>query len=533
MSVASRVAALVARRRLARLRACAEDAGPAQDRVFRRLLRAARRTAFGHEHGLGAVRTRADWADAVPLRGYAEMNAWWARARSGEPDVSWPGTVRCFALSSGTTSGEKHLPVSEATIRTARGGAFDAMVPYLAARPDADLLGGKLLFLGGATRLREEGPSLVGDMTGILATRMPAYLASRQVPGPEIAAEPDWERKVPLAADESMTHDVRAMAGVPSWIVLFAETVLARARAAGRRVDRLVDLWPRLGLYAHGGMSFGPYRRRLLELHGGDLWCLDGWSASEGGMLSVQDRREAYDMLPILDRGTWFELVPLREVGSSRPTRLPIERAEVGEDYAVALNTDSGIWSYLLGDVVRFTSRMPLRLEFAGRIAHTLNAFGEHVSGGELDRAILGACAARDLRVREFAVAAEFPTVGRPTGHHVHYLEVEPGGGPHDLRLLALEIDRRIAEGNEDYAAHRRHGFGVGEPAVVLVPPGTFLHWMRVRGRFGGQNKVPRVLGAADAVAFARFVAVRLLLPPVPPGVDQAFPSFGPPLTPV
>jgi len=528
MSVASRVAGVFARHRLARMRGCAQDAGPVQERVFRRLLRAARRTAFGREHGLAAVRTRADWADAVPLRDYAGMAPWWERARTGEPDVSWPGTVRCFAISSGTTSGEKHLPVSEATIRSARGGALDAIVPYLAARPDADMLGGRLLFLGGATRLREEGVSLVGDMTGILASRMPSFLTSRHVPGPEIAAESDWERKLPRAADAAMAEDVRAMAGVPSWIVLFAETVLARARAAGRRADHLVDLWPRLGVYAHGGMSFAPYRQRLIELHGGDLWCLDGWSASEGGMLSVQDRRESHDMLPVLDRGTWFELVPLREVGSPRPTRLPIERAEVGVEYAVALNTDSGIWSYLLGDVVRFTSRVPLRLEFAGRIAHTLNAFGEHVSGGELDRAILGACVARRLLLREFAVSAEFPVPGRPTGRHVHYLEVEPTGVAPDLRALALEIDRRIAEGNEDYEAHRRHGFGLAEPTVVLVPPDTFLHWMRVRGRFGGQNKVPRVLGAADAGAFAKFVAARLPTPPAPPGFASPFRPLAP-----
>lgn len=496
MSIVSSLAHRLAVRRLARMRARAADPAPQQARVLARLVRAGRRTAFGREHGFDRVATHADFVRAVPLRDYAGMAPWWQRAKAGERDVAWPGAIRCFAISSGTTSGEKYLPVSPATIRSARGGALDAVVPFLAARPEARLLDGKLLFLGGSTTLREEGGALVGDMTGILTRHAAGFARRRHVPGAAVAAIGAWDEKIARAAEVCLDADVRMIGGVPSWILAFAETLLAHARARGRRAETLTDVWPGLALYVHGGMAFAPYRRRFRELLGrDDVWCLDGYSASEGGMYAVQDRRDEPDMLPVVDRGVFFELVPVAEVGSAAPTRLALHEAAPGAEYAVAVTTDSGAWAYLVGDVVRVTSVRPLRVLFAGRIAHTLNAFGEHVSGGELDRAVLGAGEAMDVRVREYAVAARFPDAAHTTGGHVWYVEFD--GAVPDLTVFGRALDRRVAAGNEDYAAHRARDFGLDGPEVRAVPAGAFHAWMRLRGKVGGQHKVPRVLAPA------------------------------------
>ena len=244
----------------------------------------------------------------------------------------------------------------------------------------------------------------------------------------------------------------------------------------------------------HGGVSYAPYAARMRQLIGAPIRTTDTYSASEGGMLAVQDRIDDPGMLPLLDRSTFFEFVPACELDKSEPTRLPIDRVEPGADYAVALTTDSGIVSYLVGDLVRFTSVDPLRLVFAGRTAHTLNAFGEHISGGELDRAIADAATATGAVVREFAVGIDFPNEDEQQGRHVYLVEFHRT--PENIEAFSRAVDDTIRRGNEDYATHRT--FGLLPPSVVAVAEGTFLEFMRRRGKIGGQHKVPRVVGEAD-----------------------------------
>lgn len=476
-----------AARRLARMRRLAADPQAAQQRVFVRLQRAMARTACGRTHGIGQLRGPEDLARAVPLQRYEDCAPAWQRARAGEPDVCWPGVIRYWALSSGTTSGEKFLPVSAATIRSNRGGGVDALVPHLASSA-ASLSGGRLLFLGGSTALRQEGPVWIGDNTGIMARHVPRWVRHWHAPGRSVAALPDWEQKIERAARELVGTDLRMLSGVPSWIVLFAERVLDQS---GRR--NLVELWPQLQLFVHGGVAFAPYRARCRELFGADIRCTDTYSASEGGMLAVQDLPDARGMLPIVDRGVYFEFVPPAELGRAQPTALPLHAVEPDVDYAVVLTTDSGLCRYLLGDVVRFDPGPIRRLQFAGRLAHTLNAFGEHVSGGELDRAIAAAAEATQAIVAEFAVAPVFPDAADARGGHRYYVEFVRAPG--DLGAFTAQLDRSIAAGNADYATHRQ--FGLRQPIAVPMPRGTFLAVQRHRGKVGGQHKVPRVLPPA------------------------------------
>lgn len=471
------------------MRALACAPREAQERVLRRIVRKARDTQFAREHGLGAVRTLADLARAVPLRDYAASQAWWARARAGEPDVCWPGRIRYWAITSGTTAGEKLMPVSADTIRTNRLGGFDALVPFLAQDP-RDLFAGRLVFLGGCTALREQGPIVVGDNTGIMARHVPRLLARRHAPSAAVRAIPGWEEKIARAADELVDADVRMISGVPSWLVLFGEAVLERARARGADAADLRSVWPKLALFVHGGVVFEPYARRVRALFGEALTCIDTYSASEGGMLAVQDLPGSRGMLPLCDRGVVFEFVPLGELGAASPRRVPLAEVETGIDYAVVVTTDSGIFGYLLGDVVRFVSRAPLRLVFAGRVAHQLNVYGEHLSGAEIERAMAEVAQSSGAAVMEFASTAVISVAGDPLGGHLHFVEFD--GTPPEPRAFARALDAAIAAGNEDYATHRSHG--VREPVVRPVPRGTFYAWMRHRGKLGGQNKVPRVL---------------------------------------
>lgn len=473
-------------RRLAQMRALAHDPSAAQSAILNGLIARACNTAFGRDHRLERVRSHDDWARAVPLRDYTAIAPYFDRARNGERDVIWPGQIRYWAISSGTTAGEKYLPVSMDTVRGNKRGGFDAIAPCVAST-DPRLFRGRLLFLGGSVNLRKHGDNWIGDNTGIMTLHIPRLLRRWHTPGQAVAALPTWEQKIAEAARISSRQDVRMISGVPSWMIIFGEKVL---ELRGKRT--LTEVWPNLALFVHGGMSFGPYRQRMLQLAGGELWCTDTYSASEGGMLAVQDERDNLGMLPLVDQGVFFEFVPVNELDAQRPTRLPLERVETGVDYAVVLNTDSGIFGYMVGDSVRFTSTRPYRLVFAGRLKHTLNAFGEHVSGGELDRAIGHAAQATGSEVEEYAVATAYPSAERAQGGHVYYVEFRRD--PANNADFAAAIDAAIIAGNEDYTAHREKGYGMAAPAVVSVARGAFYEWMKARGRLGGQNKVPRVL---------------------------------------
>lgn len=466
-----------------------------QRQIFDRLLARLAPTAFGRAHDLARVRCPADLARAVALQDYDSLQPWWRRARDGERDVVWPGRIRFWAISSGTTSGEKYLPVSAATIANNRRGGFDALVPHLAdSQRHTDLFGGRMLFLGGSTAMRRQRGAVIGDNTGIMALHVPRCLRHLHAPGPATRALTTWQEKVQRAAIETARCDLRMLAGVPSWILLFGEAVLQHCRVQGRNVATLRDVWPRLQLFVHGGVTFAPYAARCRELIGGDIRYTDTYSASEGGMLAVQERRDDPAMLPLLDRSTFFEFVPQDELGRPDARRLTIDQVEPDVDYAVALTTDSGIVSYLVGDLVRFTSTRPLRLVFAGRIAHTLNAFGEHLSGGELDRATAAAAEATGSVLRDFAVGVRYPDQDQAMGGHWFLLEFHRA--PADLERFRDALDAALQRGNEDYASHR--SFGLLPPRVSTLPDGAFLSFLRRRGKLGGQHKLPRVLDTAQ-----------------------------------
>jgi hypothetical protein len=467
-----------------------QDAARTQERQLLRLVRRAARTTFGRAHGFASVRGVADFQNRVPLRCYEDFwRDFWEPAFPRLAGVSWPGRVPFLAVSSGTSSGTtKYIPVSPAMTRGNRRAALDVLVHHLAARPRSRVLDGAHFMLGGSTDLRAEAPGIrSGDLSGIAAAGVPFWARPWYFPPPELALVADWERKIDLLARASAGQRIRSISGTPSWLLLFFEK-LASLRPEAPRL--LAEHYPALELLVHGGVNFAPYRARFAAwLERGHAELREVYPASEG-FIAIADRAPGEGMRMVVDHGIFYEFVPVSELGSPRPKRHWIATAEAGVDYALVLSTCAGLWSYVLGDVVRLVDRAPPRLLVTGRTSYFLSAYGEHLTGEEFERAVVEAAGAAGRDVAEFAVgpAPEAETHGQ----HVFVVEFA-GAPPADLARFASTLDAVLSRMNDDYRAHREGGQMI-PPRVVAVPQGCFTHWMRARGRLGGQNKVPRVI---------------------------------------
>ena len=496
---------LYARRRARRLASLA--AAPAQQAELAGLLAAAGATRFGRDHGFGAVRSPADFKRAVPLRKYDEFwRDYWQKHFPVLDDVSWPGRIRFFAVTSGTTGdATKYIPVSRAMVRSNKRAALDLLVHHIANRPETRLFGGPNFILGGSTDLVARAPGIAsGDLSGIAIKTMPWWARPRSFPPLALALVADWEKKVDLLAKASIGLDIRSIGGTPSWLLILFDR-LAALRGARRLPLRA--FWPGLELIVHGGVHFGPYKSQFdALLEGSHAETREGYAASEGFVAS-QDRGAGEGMRLNLDTGLFYEFVPVEELGSAAPTRHWIGDAEPGVNYAIAVSTCAGLWAYLVGDTVRLVSRDPPRLLVTGRTAYSLSAFGEHLIGEEIEEAVSRAAAAIGAAVTDYSAGAVFPAAAGDLGGHLYVVEFAAGsasgGAPGEagLAAFAAAIDKYLIEKNEDYAAHRSGGFGMKPPAVLAMKPGGFAAWMKSRGRLGGQNKVPRIIN--DQALFA------------------------------
>jgi hypothetical protein len=483
-----------------------------QRRTLRWLLRRAAGTRFGREHGFATIRSVEDYQDRVALRRYEALWAeYWQPTFPVLRNVTWPGKIPYFAQSSGTTTGvTKRIPVSRAILRANRAAALDVLAFHLRSRPRSRVFGGCNFLLGGSTSLQRVAPGVqAGDLSGIVADRMPWWVRGRGFPPRELALLGDWERKMAVLAPASLTRDIRSLSGTPSWMLLFFDQLAALRTDRPRR---LAAHYPNLELVVHGGVSFAPYRDRFAAwLEGSRAETREVYPASEG-FIAAADRGPNDGLRLLLDRGLFHEFVPLAALDQARPDRRWIGTAETGVEYALVLTSNAGLWSYILGDTVMLTSLDPPRLRITGRLGFTLSAFGEHVSAEELEAAVLEAARATGSGVTDYTVAPLFPDPTSSRGQHLFVVELAPDGtpvtAPIDVHAFARVLDETLARRNADYADHRGGDFGVLPPDVRLVPPGTFAGWMRARGGLGGQNKVPRVINdPALRDALLQFIA--------------------------
>jgi GH3 auxin-responsive promoter len=474
-----------ARRRTSAL--AAADPVTVQAATLRDLLRRARNTRFGKDHGFATIGRVDDFRKAVPLRNYDDL--WREYLRPHYPvcdDLTWPGRIPYFALTSGTTQGAtKYIPVSRAMLASNEKAARTLVAYHMASRPDSRLFSGRMFFLGGSSDLETPAPGVEqGDLSGIAAKELRAVLRPYAFPPLELALEPDWDRKLALLAETSRVEPVTLVGGVPSWMLALFQRLLA---ATGR--STIAEVWPALELVVHGGVKFDPYRSSFVELLGKPAIRLQESYPCSEGFIAFGDPASGLLRL-CFDHGIFYEFVPLDELGSDRPTRHWLGDAQTGVNYAIVVSTCAGMWAHVIGDTVRFESLAPPLLTFTGRTKYSLSAFGEHLISEEVEGAVATASEASGAAVRDWHVG---PVFHGALGHHLFVVEFLDTLA--DLQAFRGALDADLSRRNADYRAHRAGGVGLPLPAVVVASPGGLDEWMRSRGKLGGQHKLPRMDG--------------------------------------
>jgi hypothetical protein len=467
--------------------------------VLQRLLRRAHGTRFGRDHGFLQVASVGEYQHQVPLRRYEDFwQEYWKPRFPNLRNVTWPGAMRYFAATSGTTTGAtKYIPVSRAMLASNRRAVLETFTHHLSSYPHSRLLAGKNFMLGGSTALVQHDTGVFsGDLSGIAANEVPWWVRPRFLPPRSIGLMPDWDRKLDTLAQLALREDIRSLGGTPNWVLLFFAKLAALRPGLPLRSG---SYFPRLELFIHGGVNFAPYCTQFEGIFaGGRIDMREVYPASEG-FIAVADRGYGEGLRLILDNGLFYEFVPVEQIDSADPVRHWVGDAQLGVNYAIVLSTNAGLWSYVLGDTVRLVDLSPPRLLITGRLSYQLSAFGEHLIEEEIAAAVAAAAQEVGSEVVDYTVAPIFPATPDKKGGHLFVVEFAEVTPPSMLARFARTLDETLATENADYRDHRT---GMRAPHILAVRPGAFAAWMRQRGKLGGQNKVPRVIN--DSTLFAQ-----------------------------
>jgi hypothetical protein len=454
-----------------------------QKAVFEHLVKVGSQTAFGKDHNLAGVRTYEDFKQAVPIRDYEAFAPYIDRIKNGEHNVLWKGRPIYFAKTSGTTSGAKYIPITKESIPFHINGARDALLCYMAESGHSDFADGRMIFLSGSPELERVGGIPTGRLSGIVNHYIPRYLRGNQLPSYQTNCIEDWEAKLDKIVDETMHENMTLISGIPPWMQMYFDWLSARNE--GKKIK---ELFPKLQVIVHGGVNFEPYKAKLLDSLGGNVDMIETFPASEG-FFAFQDKVESEGLLLNTDAGMFYEFIPSNEMMNENPTRLSLADVKVGENYALILNTNAGLWGYNIGDTVRFVSTNPYRLVVTGRIKHYISAFGEHVIGEEVEHAILQASREHHTHIIEFTIA---PAIQVSEGLPYHEWFVEFETPPTDLDGFAATVDKHLAAKNI-YYQDLIGGKILQTLKIRPMKKNAFIEYMKSIGKLGGQNKVPRL----------------------------------------
>lgn len=494
-----------------------------QRRQLRNLLTTAQTTEFGRAHSFAKLAALSD-RDLLPAyRKELPVADWYAfrepiakMREHARPDVLWPGLVRDFAQTSGTTAGDKFIPVSRQMLRSnfrasldifANTARFGLSLPRITA--------GRSLFLGGSTDLSTSPQGIrTGDLSGLVAPLIRWPISAIYSPGPAIALMNHWPSKIEAMARACLDQDIRMISGMPSWAIVLMERVIALAREQGRDVSCIRQIWPNLELFVHGGVKYAPFDPRVRQFWSGSTTGddipnrLELYPASEG-FVAMQDTRADPGLRLCTDIGLFHEFVPLESINDPNPPAFACDEVEKGQRYVVVLSTCAGLWRYILGDVVEFdtipdslTGRRgdgPARLRIVGRHRHFINAFGENLIVEHIENAVAAAAKSTGLVVGEFTAAPVYPKAGQKGALELA-VEIADPDPSLLLRPFSEAIDRALKEQNVDYTTKRTDSLSMVEPKITPVPPGTFHRWMASRGKLGGQHKCPRCANSRDII---------------------------------
>lgn len=456
--------------------------------VLRRLTSKAERTEWGSEHGFASLRTYEDFAASSPVNTYEDLKLAIDRMRQGERDVLWPGQVRWYAKSSGTTNDKsKFIPVSQDGLRdTHYAGGRDAVAWYLGNNPHSRIFDGKALILGGSHASNYNlKNSLVGDLSAILIENINPLVNLVRVPKKETALLSDFEQKRDRIAHEAIKENVTNLSGVPSWMLSVMNRVL---EITGK--DNLSEVWPNLEMFFHGGVAFTPYREQYRKLiPSANMHYMETYNASEG-FFGIQDDPSDLSMSLMLDYGVFYEFIPMDELESPNPHVVPLWGVETGRNYAMLISTSSGLWRYMIGDTVRFTGKDPYKFVITGRTKFFINAFGEELIVDNAEVGLAEACRQTGAQVLEYTAA---PVFMDGEGKCRHQWLVEFAKEPADIALFARILDETLQHVNSDYEAKRYKDITLQPLELVAARKGLFHDWLASKGKLGGQHKVPRL----------------------------------------
>ena len=464
------------------------DAGRVQHNILMKLVAHARHTRFGIDHDFARIGSVADFQARIPIRSYEWFwDNYWKDVYPRLDNITWPGKIPYYALSSGTTSGAtKYIPVSWEMVASNKKAAFTTLALFRHANPAARLFTGRFFFLGGCTDLRKQvDGSLAGDLSGIAATEAKEFQRPYMFPPLSLSLLTDWDEKMARFTELSAREPITAFSGVPSWMLVLFDKL---KRYTGKQT--IAEIWPQLRLIIHGGTKFDPYRELFRKEIGSNAvkFC-EVYPCSEGFIATEDPRHGLLRIVP--DHNVFFEFVPLDELEKPHPTRHTLANVETGVQYAVAITSCAGVWSYLVGDTVAFERRNPPLIRFTGRTKYFLSAFGEHLISEEVEKAVAHAAAVCGVNALDFHLGPVFSTDPTKPGRHLYLIEFA-GPSPDPVRFAAL-LDEILIRNNEDYETHRKGDITITMPEVRIVRRGGFEEWMRSRGKSGGANKVPRM----------------------------------------
>ena len=459
-----------------------------QNETLFSLINNAKNTVWGKKFGYDTLQTIDDFQDEVPLQTYSDIKPYVGMLRDGEKDILWPGEVKWFAKSSGTTSDKsKFIPVTRESLDDCHmRGPKDVFAQYIKNYPDTKVLKGKTLTLGGSHRINNlNNNSYYGDLSAILIENVPFWSDFIRTPSTEIALIEEFEEKIERIIETALEQNVTSLSGVPSWNLVLIKRVLEKA---GK--NNLLEVWPNMEVFVHGGVNFEPYREQYRKLIPSEnMHYVETYNASEG-FFGIQDNPHRNDMLLMLDYGIFYEFIPMKDWESKNPKVLTLKDVELNENYAMVISTNAGLWRYIIGDTVKFTNKYPFKIKITGRTKHFINAFGEEVIIDNADRAIHIACKHTGAIVSEYTAGPVFMKDDQK-GRHQWIIEFDKE--PKDLDYFITVLDNSLKTLNSDYEAKRHKNLTLEKPNIVVAPQGTFYKWMKKRGKVGAQHKIPRL----------------------------------------
>ena len=477
-----------------------------QEELLMQLIQSSKNTVLGKEYDYASINSYVKFAERIPISTYEDLQPLIERTRKGEQNVFWEEPIKWFAKSSGTTNAKsKFIPVSNKALEDCHyKGSKDLLCLYLNNNEDSELFLGKSLRLGGSSQIYEDNDTFFGDLSAILIENMPIWAEFSSTPSSKISLMSEWEIKIAAIINETKNENVTSFAGVPSWMLVLMNKMLEETGKGN-----LLEIWPNLEVYFHGGVNFEPYREQYKKIiPKKDFKYYEIYNASEG-FFAIQDLNDSNDLLLMLDYGIFYEFIPMDTFGTPNQKVIRLADVELFKNYAVVITTNSGLWRYLIGDTVRFTSLDPYRIRVTGRTKHHINVFGEELMVENTDQAIAKACKMTQTEVVDYTVAPVFME-GKEKGAHEWMIEFKKN--PIDISVFQKALDDSIQSLNSDYEAKRYNNMTLNPLVINVARKNLFYDWLKDRDKLGGQHKIPRLSNQRDYLEQLKSMQVSIVI---------------------